>query len=49
MEEISILGVIVGKGQIKMEQEKIKAVKEWKTLMKIKDVESFLGFANFYR
>ena len=28
MEEIPILGVIVGKEQIKMEQEKIKAVKE---------------------
>ena len=48
-EEIPILGVIVGKGQVKMEQEKIKAVKEWKTPMKIKDVKSFLGFANFYR
>ena len=32
-----------------MEQEKIKAVKEWKTLTRLKDVESFLGFANFYR
>jgi len=49
MEEIPILGVTVGKGQIKMEQEKIKAVKEWKTPIKVKDVESFLGFANFYR
>ena len=49
MEEISILGVVVGKGQVKMEQEKIKAVKEWKTPMKIKNIESFLGFANFYR
>ena len=49
MEEIPILGVVVGKGQVKMEQEKIKAVKEWRTLTKIKDVESFLGFANFYR
>jgi len=28
MEEIPILGVIVGKGQVKIEQEKIKAVKE---------------------
>jgi len=28
MEEILILGVIVGKGQVKMEQEKIKAVKK---------------------
>ena len=49
MKEIPILGVIVGKEQVKMEQERIKAVKEWKTLMKVKDVESFLRFANFYR
>ncbi len=48
MEEIPILEVIVGKGQVKMEQEKIKAVKEWKTSTKIKNIESFLGFANFY-
>jgi len=49
MEEISILGVIVGKGQVKIEQEKIKAIKEWKTPMKIKNIKSFLGFANFYQ
>ena len=49
MEEIPILGVVVGKGQVKIEQEKMKTVKEWKTLTKIKDVESFLGFANFYQ
>ena len=49
MEEIPILGVVVGKEQVKMEQEKIKAVKEWKTSTKIKDMESFLRFANFYR
>ena len=48
MEEILILEVVVGKGQIQMEQEKIKAVKEWKTPTKVKDMESFLGFANFY-
>ena len=39
MEEIPILKVIVEKGQIKMEQKKIKTVK---------DMESFLEFANFY-
>ena len=49
MEEIPILGVIVGRGQVKIEQEKIKAVKEWKTPTRVKDVESFLGFANFYQ
>jgi len=32
-----------------MENNKVKAVKEWKTLIKIKEVESFLGFANFYQ
>jgi len=31
-----------------MENNKVKAVKEWKTLAKIKEIESFLGFANFY-
>jgi len=49
MEEIPILEVIVEKGQVKMEQEKIKAVKEWKTPTKVKDVKSFLRFANFYQ
>ena len=49
MEEISILGVIVGKGQVQMETDKVKAVKKWKTPTKIKEVESFLRFANFYK
>ena len=48
MEEIPILGVVVGQGEVQMENDKIKAVKEWKTPIKIKEVESFLGFANFY-
>jgi len=49
IEEIPILGVVVEKGQVKIEQKKIKAVKEWKTPTRVKDVESFLGFANFYQ
>ena len=49
MEEITILGVVVGRGQVQMENDKVKAVKEWKTPAKIKEVESFLGFVNFYR
>ena len=48
MEEIPILGVVVGWGQVQIENEKVKAIKEWKTLTKIKEVESFLEFANFY-
>jgi len=49
MEEIPILGVIVRKGQVKIEQKKIKVVKEWKTPTRVKDVKSFLGFTNFYQ
>jgi len=49
MKEIPILGVIVGKGQVQMKQDKVKAVKEWKMPTKIKEVESFLGFVNFYQ
>jgi len=48
MEEILILGVVVGWEQVQMEKNKIKAVKEWSTPTKVKEVESFLGFANFY-
>ena len=49
MEEILILEIIVGKRQIKMEQEQIKVVKKWKIPTKVKDMESFLRFANFYQ
>ena len=49
IEEIPILGVIVRRGQVQMETDKVKAVKEWKTPTKLKEVESFLGFTNFYR
>jgi len=47
--EIPILRVVIGRGQAQMEADKVNAVKEWKTPTKIKEVESFLGFANFYR
>ena len=49
MEEILILGVVIKRGQVQIETNKVKAVKEWKTPTKIKEVESFLGFANFYK
>jgi hypothetical protein len=34
---------------ISMEKEKIKAVTEWKEPNTVKQLQSFLGFANFYR
>jgi len=49
MKEIPILGVVVGRGQVQMKMDKVKAVREWKTYTRTKEVESFLEFANFYR
>ena len=49
MEEIPILGVVVGREQVQMEMDKVKAVREWKTHTRVKEVESFLEFVNFYR
>jgi len=49
IKKILILGVVVGREQVQIENNKVKAVKEWKTPTKIKEVESFLGFINFYR
>ena len=49
IEEILILEVVVGRGQVQMETNKVKTVKECQTPTKLKEVESFLGFANFYK
>ena len=47
--EIPILEVVVGKGEVQMENNKIKMVQEQKTSTKIIKVKSFLGFSNFYK
>ena len=38
----------VGKG-VRMDPEKIRAILEWESPRSVKGVQSFLGFANFYR
>jgi len=47
--EIGLLGVVIGKNEIKMEGEKVKAVLEWPVPKSVKDVQKFLGLANYYR
>ena len=46
---VPYLGIVITLEGMSMEKEKVKAVKEWPTPKKVKDVQSFLGFANFYR
>jgi hypothetical protein len=43
------LEYIIAPTGISMDPEKVKAIEEWKEPTNVKGVQSFLGFANFYR
>jgi len=47
--EVGFLGVIIEPEGIKMEEEKVKGVLEWPTPKCVKDMQKFLGLANYYR
>ena len=49
VKSISFLGFIVAEGTVQMDPEKVSAVRNWPTPQSIKEVQRFLGFANFYR
>ncbi|CCO34134.1 Retrotransposable element Tf2 155 kDa protein type 2 [Rhizoctonia solani AG-1 IB] len=46
--EVTYIGLVVTPGGISMEGEKVKAIQEWPEPKNVKQVQSFLGFANFY-
>jgi len=48
-QEVEFLGYVIGRDRIKMAKEKVQTVLEWKTPESLTEVQSFLGFANFYR
>jgi len=47
--EMDFLDVVIGPEGIKMEKEKVKGVLEWLTPKGVKDIQKFLGLANYYR
>ncbi len=47
--EIEYLGVIISENLICMEPVKITRIAKWPTPMKKRELQSFLGFTNFYR
>ena len=47
--EVEFLGVVIGPEGIKIEEGKVKGVLEWPTPKCVKDVQKFLGLANYYR
>ena len=48
VKEVGFLGVVIGPEGIKMEEEKVKGVLEWPMPKCVKDVQKFLGLANYY-
>ena len=47
-EEVAFLGHIVGRGKIRMDPAKIKAILEWEPPTKVTELRSFLGLVNYY-
>jgi hypothetical protein len=47
--EIEFLGYMIFDTGINMAQDKVQTVLEWECLKRQKEVQAFMGFANFYR
>ena len=45
----NFLGYIISPDGIRMDKAKIKVIQDWLVPRKVKDMQSFLGFANFYQ
>ena len=41
--------MIISEGELRMDPIKLKAVSSWPTPTKVKNIQEFLGFCNFYR
>src|SRR5258707_8099914 len=47
--EVEYLRLVISKDHVAMDPTKVCRVTEWPTPMKVKEVQSFLGFVNFYQ
>jgi hypothetical protein len=47
-DSVDYLGFILSPEGLTMDQAKVKVIQDWPEPCRVKDVQSFLGFANFY-
>ncbi len=47
--EVEYLGLVISKDHVTMDPMKVHRVMEWPTPMKVKEVQSFVSFVNFYQ
>jgi len=48
-DSVEYLGYVLSPSGLTMSDAKVKTIREWPEPKKVKDIQSFLGFANFYR
>ncbi len=46
-EEVDFLEFVVKRYEVRMNFEKLRAIKKWKSSINVKEVQSFLGFMNY--
>ena len=46
---VNYLGFVLSKDGLTMDPSKVQTIQDWPVPRKVKDIQSFLGFANFYR
>ena len=49
VKSVEFLGYIVATDGVTMSERKVDSIKKWKALRSVKEVQIFIGFANFYR
>jgi len=49
VKEVEFLGIVIGPKGVEMQKEKIEEVLSWPAPRNIKEVQKFLGLANYYR
>ena len=49
VKEIKFLRSVITTNRIRINKEKVKAIKKWPEPKNLKEVQAFLGFANFYQ
>ena len=47
--EVEFLGYLVNQEGVKMSKRKVESITTWETPRNLKDIQRFLGFANYYR
>jgi len=49
VDTVEFVGYIVGKAGVTVSEKKVESILNWRAPRSVKDVQIFIGFANFYR